>query len=107
MKTKVLTMFILIFIIGIVAYLDSPYSILNKNYSFTADEPVMAKPLEPFSSTDSPNIQEKLVKKEKVGGYIIETYREYEIYKDKEGHITKSIPTSNFNELKYWDYKKK
>ncbi|MFE8701527.1 hypothetical protein ACFYKX_13060 [Cytobacillus sp. FJAT-54145] len=36
-----------------------------------------------------------------VDGFIVETYREYEIYKDKEGNILKQVPTSNFNYLKY------
>ncbi|RBP87877.1 hypothetical protein DFO70_11768 [Cytobacillus firmus] len=39
-----------------------------------------------------------------VDGYIIETYREYEIYKDEEGNVIKQVPTSNFNYLKYKKY---
>ncbi|EFV74610.1 hypothetical protein HMPREF1013_05162 [Bacillus sp. 2_A_57_CT2] len=43
-------------------------------------------------------------KDKEVDGYIVETYREYEIYKDEEGNIIKQVPTSNFNYLKYKKY---
>lgn len=33
--------------------------------------------------------------------YIIETYREYEIHKDKEDNVIIRIPTSNYNYLRY------
>lgn len=38
---------------------------------------------------------------EEVDGYIVETYREYEVYKDKDGNILKQVPTSNFDYIKY------
>ncbi|WP_078411522.1 hypothetical protein [Priestia abyssalis] len=46
-------------------------------------------------------LEEKLVEQEEVDGYIVETYREYEIYKDKEGNVTKSVPTSNYDYIRY------
>ncbi|GGC78696.1 hypothetical protein GCM10007216_06490 [Thalassobacillus devorans] len=38
-----------------------------------------------------------------VDGNIVETYREYELYEDKNGHIRKRVPTEN---LQYMTYKK-
>ncbi|MEH7443703.1 hypothetical protein V7201_15430 [Bacillus sp. JJ1122] len=38
---------------------------------------------------------------QEVDGYIVETYREYEIYKDQFGNIIKQVPTSNFDYIKY------
>lgn len=38
---------------------------------------------------------------EEVDGYIVETYREYEIYKDQEGNIIKQVPTSNYDYIRY------
>jgi hypothetical protein len=104
MKTKPVTILILFFILGFTAYLDSPYSFLNKNYSYTSDEPAFAQPMSKAVSTETPDTKEKLVKKERVNGYIVETYREYEVYKDAEGNVTKEVPTSQYDELKYWDY---
>ncbi|WML31362.1 hypothetical protein RCG24_05675 [Neobacillus sp. OS1-32] len=34
----------LLLTLGAAAYLDSPYSFLNINYTYTADQPVVAKP---------------------------------------------------------------
>jgi len=41
---------------------------------------------------------------EEVDGYIVETYREYEVYKDKDGNIIKQVPTSNFDYIRYKEY---
>ncbi|MFC3885685.1 hypothetical protein ACFOU2_20295 [Bacillus songklensis] len=51
--------------------------------------------------TQNFELEEKLVDKEEVDGYVVETYREYEIYKDQKGNIKKVIPTSNYNYLRY------
>ena len=107
MKKMPAMLFILLILIGITAYLDSPYSILNRNYSLSADQPAVVQPMSKMVSSDESGIEEKLVKKAKVGGYIVETYREYEVYKDKDGNVSKKVPTSQYDELKYWDYKKK
>jgi hypothetical protein len=34
-------------------------------------------------------------------GYIVEIYREFEIYKDANGEVIKQVPTSNFEYMKY------
>lgn len=34
-------------------------------------------------------------------GYIVETYREYEVYKDKKGNVIEAIPTANYEYLRY------
>ena len=44
-----------------------------------------------------------LESKTKKDGYIVETYREYEFYRDKNGQVIKKIPTSNENTLRYYD----
>ncbi|MCM3567758.1 hypothetical protein [Neobacillus mesonae] len=87
------------------AYLDSPYSFMNKNYSYSAEEPVIAQPasIQPADADEEPELVEKLEKTEKSDGYIVETYQEYEVYKDKDGNITEEIPTSKTETLKYWD----
>jgi len=104
-KTKTFTFAILLLItLGLVAYLDSPYSIINKNYSYTAKQPIIAKPANATPDEDQPEVVEKLEKKEKVDGYIVETYEEYEIVRDKNGKIKKSEPTGKEDTLKYWDY---
>jgi hypothetical protein len=102
MKTSLLG---LILVLALGAYLDSPFSILNIKYSYTADQPVMAQPAELEKPSNEPETIDKLEKKEKVDGYIVETYQEYDVYKDKDGNITKQVPTGKSDTLKYWDYK--
>ena len=36
------------------------------------------------------------------GDYIIEEYREYEVFRDENGGILKSIPTSNYDYIRYY-----
>ncbi|MBT2725116.1 MULTISPECIES: hypothetical protein [unclassified Bacillus (in: firmicutes)] len=94
---------LLLVTLGFAAYLDSPYSIINKDYAYSADQPVMAQPVEVEPSNDIPVLEEKLEKIEKVDGYIVETYQEYEVYKDKDGNVLKSEPTGKTDTLQYWD----
>lgn len=103
--TNVTSVFFLLVMLGLAAYLDSPYSIMNKNYAYTADQPVMAEPVEIDQPSDIPELVEKLEKREKIDGYIVEIYQEYEVYRDKDGNIIEEIPTSKTETLRYWDYK--
>ncbi|WP_040208972.1 hypothetical protein [Neobacillus jeddahensis] len=108
MKLKTITFVAFLLVcLGFAAYLDSPYSFLNVNYSYTADQPVIAEPASLEPSTDVPVLEEKLEKSERVDGYIVETYEEYEIYKDIDGNVIKSEPTGKTDTLKYWDYSNK
>lgn len=67
-------------------------------------EPVIAEteeqPAEPHQPANF-ELEEKLVDREEVDGYIVETYQEYEIYKDQKGNVTKSVPTSNYDYIRY------
>jgi hypothetical protein len=68
------------------------------------DEPAMAEVEEgesfPIQSKQF-EVQERLVHEEKVDGYVVETYREYEIYKDESGNVEEMIPTSNYHYIRY------
>lgn len=94
----------LLLLLSLVSYLDSPYSILNKKISYTASEPAVTHPIDLTPQTDMPDLEEKLIKTKKEDGYITETYREYEVYKDKNGKVIKSVPTSKMDTLFYKDY---
>ncbi len=105
MKMKVPAVFFLLLTLGLMAYLDSPYSLLNRDFIYSANEPVTAVPSEQIPVAKQPNTVEKLEKRTKENGYIVETYREYEVYKDSNGNVIKSVPTSKTDTLRYWDYK--
>lgn len=104
MKTKPSVLFGLLLVLVLAAYLDSPNSIINQRYAYTASEPVNAKLIDPIPSEYTTEVKEQLEKTDKEDGYIIETYREYEIYKDAHGKIIKTVPTDKEDTLKYWDY---
>ncbi|MFK2824762.1 hypothetical protein QYG89_03585 [Bacillus sp. B190/17] len=75
----------------------------SKKMTFQDSTPAMAESKEqeePYQSSDF-ELEEKIVNVEEVNGYTIETYREYEIYKDEKGNVKQSIPTSNFNYIRY------
>ncbi|MGG3467174.1 hypothetical protein ABES02_06500 [Neobacillus pocheonensis] len=95
----------LLVILGFGAYLESPYSFINKDFAYSNDQPVLAQPAEMEKPADVPELVDKLVKTEKVDGYTVETYEEFEVYKDKDGNEIKSEPTGKRETLKYWNNK--
>jgi hypothetical protein len=46
-------------------------------------------------------LDQRMVKQERVDGYLVETYREYEMYKDRKGNVKDEIPTSNYDYIRY------
>ena len=42
--------------------------------------------------------------RKEVDDFIVEIYREYEIYEDEGGNLIKKVPTSNYDHLKYKNY---
>ncbi|WP_338471439.1 hypothetical protein R4Z10_01275 [Niallia sp. XMNu-256] len=126
---KILPLFGFIIVIMMMIYLDSPYSLLNKEYvevTSIPNEVILAKveALEEVSETVSSDSKEnegaenleevekafadytlEMLLEEKTvdGDYIIEEYREYEVYRGLDGEIIKSVPTSNFDYLRYYN----
>lgn len=90
----------------LLAYLQSPFSFLNKDLVYIADQPAAVEPAAVQPEDEGPELVEKLVKREREDGYIVETYQEYEVYKDSKGNITEEVPTSKVETLRYYDYKK-
>jgi hypothetical protein len=102
----------------VLIYLDSPYSLINKDYvgvtsipnevlqaeataeAVTSDSEMVEGENEEFIShyTLEMIFEERMIK----GDYIIEEYREYEVFRDENGGILKSIPTSNYDYIRYY-----
>lgn len=85
-----------------VAHLD--YEFVSRNDivvfgdSDTESTPVSNKEVENVNFT----LEKRFEKRELINDYWVETYREYEIYKDEKGNIIEAIPTSNFDYIRYW-----
>ena len=121
-------------IIGIIVtmvvliYLESPYSLINKNYvgvtsipnevlqaeataeeaeAVTSDSDVLEDERntgENESEEFMTNYTLEMLFEERMieGDYVIEEYREYEVSRDKNGEIIKSVPTSNYDYIRYY-----
>ncbi|MCQ6276826.1 hypothetical protein JMM81_18235 [Bacillus sp. V3B] len=108
----------------LVSYLESPYSVVNKEHVQVSGVPyevlmadAEAQGSEPIAIEEETNVtidEESeevaaqnysldmvLEETTEIDGYIVETYREYEIYKDNKGKIIKKVPTSNYDYLRY------
>lgn len=98
------TFLILCIIVALVAYLDSPYSFIYNDYSYsTVSETAIAQPVEVEPPTDVPVLEYMLDDVEKMNGYFVETYQEYEVYYDEKGKVVKREPTSKTESIRYWD----
>jgi len=103
-KKTVTSAFFLLITLAIVFYLDSPYSFVNIDNSYTAEQTQQAEPVDVQPTEEEPEVIKKLVNHEKVDGFIVETYQEIEVYKDENGKVVKEVPTSRTEILKYYDY---
>lgn len=105
-------------LIALVAYLESPNSTLthpNEETNMYSSIPSIedadiSETTEANSDVENEeeeavlaSLELKLEKTELVDGYIIETYREYEIYNNEAGEVIKSVPTDHYEYLKYLD----
>jgi hypothetical protein len=50
-------------------------------------------------------LDERLVNTSKEAGYRVETYREYEIYKNQQGEVKEIVPTPHYEYIRYKIYK--
>ncbi|MFD3447370.1 hypothetical protein ACFDTO_22520 [Microbacteriaceae bacterium 4G12] len=107
MERKV-TAYHVIFLILLVALLlvgNSLYTKLINEQMFLSRNkesvPVEKKSLDSTKQPKNFEVESKLESKKEEGGYVIETYREYEIYKDENGKVVETVPTANFNYLRY------
>ncbi|OCA85178.1 hypothetical protein [Pseudobacillus wudalianchiensis] len=66
-------------------------------------EPVLAESTDQNKFIQSKNfkVEEELVQREEVDDYMVETYREYEVYTDSQGNEQERIPTSNYSYIRY------
>jgi hypothetical protein len=105
-------------LITLVAYMESPNSTLTHPNVPTnmypsipsVDDSDTSETTEANSDVENDeeeavlaSLELKLEKTELVDGYIIETFREYEIYHNEAGEVVKSVPTDHYEYLKYLD----
>ncbi|MBM6618751.1 hypothetical protein [Bacillus suaedaesalsae] len=89
-------------IIGIIAMLESPMMAIDQ---FTVDYyesvPVGGNMENEVVSNENMTLEKELISKDIIDGYVVETYQEFEVYRDQKGEVVRSIPTSKYDYLRY------
>lgn len=99
---------ILVCIIGIVAYLDSPISMSGHRVDYEDLVPAMAEAEVETEGeveeemTSIPTLEMQLIKKEVIDGHVVETYQEFEVLTDENGKVISSTPTDKLEYLRYF-----
>ncbi|WP_164219538.1 hypothetical protein [Virgibacillus sp. YIM 98842] len=105
MKTG-LAMLALLGLIILVGFLDSPanwedHEGVNLMNDLAQDEKEASTQFEEENIPAFSSVEMVLEDTTEDDGYIVEVYREYEIYTDEHGTITKREPTDNYDYLRY------
>lgn len=105
---KIAPILIIVATIGFIGYFDSANFFEKQNviasFPELSDEEVSTNATNEQSSEDDNQIyslETKLVDVVEDEGYTVEVYREYEVYKDEEGNTIESVPTDNYQYLRY------
>ena len=99
------------FILGVTAYLDTALIENDEPATFLTNMSVNDE-IEETSGTGEqadeevklpiPTLEYRLIDtKLTEDGFLLETYREYEIYEDELGNTIKSVPTANYEYIRY------
>ena len=105
---KIAPILIIVATIAIIGYMDSPLFAEREDaitsFPVPTDETASANASNDQSNQESqqvPQLESKLIEITEDDGYVVEVYREYEVYKDREGNIIESKPTENYQYLRY------
>ena len=102
MKKK-LSLIIVVLLLAFIAYIQTPTASINKGQvlyysSIDEDQVVSSDPDEVYGA---PILEYKLEDTMEKDGFLIEVYREYEIYKNRNGEVVKTVATENTQFLQY------
>ncbi|WP_071396508.1 hypothetical protein [Bacillus tuaregi] len=119
----------LIITIILLIYLESPYSLINKDHVTISsipneviraeiqgvDEGLISEPAVTGEESNESGTEDiegltqeymlEMILEDKTirDDYTVETFREYEIYKNEQGEVIKKVPTSNFDFIRYYN----
>lgn len=101
MKSKIALLGGLLVLVG-AAFLDAPPGTSEKsNYFHISEDDTVDANVQTTKRSVSSSYEYVLDSMNEVEGYIVESYREYEIHRDTEGNEIVRIPTENYQYLKY------
>jgi hypothetical protein len=90
-------------LLAFIAFLETPTASINKRFVHFYSEEVENTEVSTMQedALGGPILDYKLEDAQIEEGYLVEIYREYEIYKDRNGEIIKTVATNNLEYLKY------
>ena len=99
---KRLAAIIVIVLLAFIAYVETPTAKINEDYVYFYGETTESETASTSSEVyGAPELEYKLEDTTVEDGVVLETYREYEIYKNRAGEVVKNVPTSNREYLRY------
>ncbi|WP_078544148.1 hypothetical protein [Litchfieldia alkalitelluris] len=108
--STIFTILFLLFLFGVTSYLENAHVEENDSLSgfltsYSANGEVEETGANEGADQALENIipvfEDRLVDTQLKDGYIVEEYREYELYIDENGKLLKTVPTSNYNYIRY------
>ncbi|WP_010283188.1 hypothetical protein [Bacillus timonensis] len=104
---KFLAAICILFIIFVTGVIEADDVFEYKNAisvsGMSSDEEVTANPEAKNPDQEVvPVLEMVLVDTEIVNGNKVETYREYEVYRNEANEVIKKVPTDNYEYLEYW-----
>lgn len=101
MKKRLALLFVII-LLAFIAYVETPTAKINEDYVYYYGETTESEPASTSEEVyGAPELEYKLEATTVEDGVVLETYREYEIYKNRAGEVVKNVPTSNREYLRY------
>lgn len=100
---KTLSLVLVVLMLAFVFMLETPTASINKNYvHFYSDMDATNEVNNNLEEIDGAPILEYRLEDTSIdGGFLIEMYREYEIYKNQNDDIVKIVPTDHTEYLHY------
>jgi hypothetical protein len=90
-------------IVGIIGLLEAPMSIDQHTEEFYNSIPAAVNvEADEEDVVEVMSLEKEFVSKDVIDGYVVEKYQEFEVYRDSSGKIIRSIPTSNYDYLRYF-----
>jgi hypothetical protein len=106
-SSRIFSLIFFLFIFAVIAFLETGQIETKATNNLLTSYTEENSELETISNEESlnetiiPVLESKLVNSEIVDGYKVEEYREYEIYVDESGKTIKSVPTANYQYIRY------
>ncbi|MBM7703941.1 hypothetical protein [Metabacillus iocasae] len=100
-KAMFLGMLLCVVIVAVGFLETSSWKALDQPKPLMAEEATIPVSSEQETEDETVELEQVLVNKEEVDGYIVETYQEHEVVRNKAGEMIDLIPTEHYDYIRY------